>query len=127
MSKEEKINWAEEITLVGIPTMALLPPKNFYFKVLKDKHRLTIPKSGTFYDLDKEFFDEESGSFDIMGEDHVNISLITKVLFGIKKYPDLAANQLFCPITLVINKATVDIFGQVVEMIEAPEGMSVDS
>ena len=104
--ENEKIGWSEETTLVGIPTMALLPPKNFYFKVLNDKHKLSIPKTGKFYDLDKDFFDKEEGSFEIVNAECVNISLITKVLFGTKKYPDLKPNQLFCPIVLIINKNT---------------------
>ncbi len=126
MSKKEDVDWSEEVTLVGIPTMALLPSKNFYFKVHSDKHKITIPRSGNYYDLDKDFFDENSGSFDIVNGDCVNISMITKVLFGSSKYPDLKSNELFCPISIIINKTTVDIFGQVVEMMEAPEGMAVD-
>lgn len=127
MAKKEELNWSEEVTLVGIPTMALLPSKNFYFKVLEDKHKITIPKSGKYKDLDKDFFDEDSGEFMIANADCVNISAITKVLFGCSKYPALKDNELFCPISIIINKTTVDIFGQVVEMLEAPEGMIVDS
>ena len=56
MENKEEINWSEESTLIGIPTMALLPSKNFYFKVSKDKYKLTIPKSGSFHDLDPEFY-----------------------------------------------------------------------
>ena len=126
MVNKKAVNWSEETTLVGIPTMALLPSKNFYFKVLNDKHKFTIPNSGNFYDLDPDFFDQDSGSFEIIGKDIVNISTITKVLFGAKKYPDLKSNQLFCPISMIINKNTIDIFGQVIEMLEVPEGMVVD-
>lgn len=126
MVNKEEVEWSEETTLVGIPTMALLPARNFYFKVLNDKYKLTIPKSGDFYKLDKEFFDEDSGLFEIIGKESVNISTITKVLFGTKSYPDLKHNQLFCPISMVVNGDNVDIFGQVVEMLEAPEGMTVD-
>ena len=119
---------AENNTLVGIPTMAFLPPKNFYFRVKEDTHKITVPKSGTFYELDNDFFNKEDGEFVIINEEKtvVNISVITKILFGMNKYPDLKDNQLFCPISLSINSTTVDIFGQVVEMLEAPEGLTVD-
>ena len=126
MNKKEDVDWSKELTLVGIPTMALLPSKNFYFKVLEDKHKITIPKSGEYYDLDPDFFDKDSGSFDIASDNHVNISAITKVLFGCSKYPDLKENELFCPISIAINKDTVDIFGQVVKMLEVPDGMVVE-
>jgi hypothetical protein len=60
---------AEDNVLVGIPTMALLPPKNFYFKVKEDRHKITVPKSGKFSDLDKEFYSEADGNFSIVGDD----------------------------------------------------------
>jgi hypothetical protein len=119
---------AEDNVLVGIPTMALLPPKNFYFKVKEDRHKITVPKSGKFSDLDKEFYSEADGNFSIVGNDPnvINISIITKVLFGTCKYPLLKDNQLFCPISIVVNEDTVDIFGQIVDMLEAPLDMTVD-
>lgn len=118
---------AEEGVLVGIPTMALLPPKNFYFKVKENRHKITIPKSGKFSDLDKEFYSEADGDFSIVGDDPnvINISIITKVLFGTCKYPLLEDNQLFCPISIMINEDTVDIFGQIVDMLEAPLDMTI--
>lgn len=115
----------KETALVGIPTMCLLPPKNFYFKVEEEKHKLTIPKKGDYYDLDKDYFEKNDGSFVVVEDDVVNISIITKVLFGAKKYPSLKSNQLFCPTTMVVNKDTVDIFGQVVEMLDVPTNMVV--
>ena len=114
-----------ETTLVGIPTMCLLPPKNFYFSVSEKKHKLTIPKKGNYYDIDKDYFEKDDGSFSIIDNEVINISAITKVLFGSKQYPDLKSNQLFCPSTMIVNKDTIDIFGQVVEMLETPTGMVV--
>lgn len=124
----EKIDWSEETTLVGIPTLALLPPKNFYFKVLEDKHKITIPKSGTYVDLDKDFFTKEDGDFVILNKDNsvCYISEITKILFGSNQYPELEYNQMFCPIALVFNDTTIDIFGQIICMLQPPQGMVVE-
>jgi len=122
MSKE-KVSNTEDIDIVGIPTMALMPSKNYHFKVLADKYKITVNKSGKYLDLDEEFFSEEDGSYTVVSEDGsvFNIAALTKILFGEKKYPSLKGNQLFCPISLVVNEDTVDIFGQVVEMIEVIE------
>jgi hypothetical protein len=126
--KETNVSWSEESTLVGIPTMALMPAKNFYFKVLDAKHKITLKREGAFADLDSDFFSKDDGSFIIVNDDKtvINIANITKVLFGSSKYADLKENQLFCPISVVINKDTVDIFGQVVDMLEPPNGMTVE-
>ena len=124
---EEKEKLSEEVTLVGMPTMALLPSKAIYFKVQENKYKITIPKYGRYYDLDKDFFEEDSGEFNIVNANCINIASITKVLFGCSKYPKLKINELFCPISIVINDTTVDIFGQVVEMLDGSEDLKVGS
>jgi len=118
---EENISKSEDIDIVGIPTMALMPSKNYHFKVLADKYKITLNKKGKYIDLDKDFFSEKDGNYAIVDDDNkiFNIASLTKILFGARKYPSLKGNQLFCPISLVVNEDTVDIFGQVVEMLEA--------
>ena len=124
----EKLDWSEETTLVGIPTLAFLPPKNFYFKVLEDRHKITVPKAGSYTDLDTDFFSKDDGDFVILDKDTsvCHISIITKILFGSNKYPELEYNQLFCPIALVFNDDTIDIFGQIICMLQPPQGMAAE-
>lgn len=125
---EANLEWTDETTLVGIPTIAFLPPKNFYFKVLEDKHKITIPKSGAYKDLDSDFFNKKDGDFVILNDDAsvCYLSTITKVLFALNKYPELEHNQLFCPLALVFNDNSIDIFGQIICMLQPPQGMTVD-
>ena len=125
---KKSINWSKEQTIVGIPTLALLPSKDFYFKVNKDKHKITIPKSGKYKDLDKDYFSDEDGDFVVIDENNsvCYLSLITKILFATNKYPSLKYNELFCPLALSINDKTIDIFGQTITMLEPPEGKVAD-
>lgn len=107
-------------TQVGTPTMVLLPARNYYFKVSEEEYTITIPRSGKYSDIDPEFFKEEEGEFNLYdGRSKIMyMPAITKVLFATKKYPSLDANQLFAPLALVFKKNTVDIVGQIVEMLE---------
>lgn len=121
---EKTVNWSKEQTIVGIPTLAFLPSKNFYFKVQKDKHKITIPKSGAYKDLNKDYFSDEDGDFVILNDDNsvCYLSVITKILFASDKYPELKYNELFCPLALSFNDNTIDIFGQIISMLEPPAG-----
>lgn len=127
MTEEAKINWADESNQLGTPTMVMLPAGNYYFKVLEGKHKITITRAGLYHELDPEFFKEEDGAFNLYDAEKSIMYLpsVTKVLFAEKKYPDLRPNQLFAPIALVFNEETVDILGQVVELLPKPsEGVS---
>lgn len=113
----------EESTHIGTPTMVLMPARNYKFKVINKEIKITVPRKGTYYDLDKEFYTKAEGEFNIYDEANavMYIPSITKVLFGLKKYPALESNQLFAPIALVFNDDEVDVIGQVIEMLPPEE------
>ncbi len=102
--------------VIGVPTLALLPPKNFKFKVADEIHKLVVPSKGKYIDIDPEFFSDDDGDFVIHEKGVFNISVITKVLFAARKYPLLEDNQLFCPINFKMLNGEVEIYGQVVTM-----------
>lgn len=114
--------WSDDSNNVGTPTMVLLPPKNYHFKV-HGKYKLTIPRKGTYYDIDPNFFAESDGEFNLLDDANSAMYLpaISKVLFATKQYPMLEDNELFAPIVLKFNKDSVDIYGQVVHMLELPK------
>lgn len=131
MSKKELsaglIDWTTASTQVGTPTMVLLPARNYYFRILKEEYVITIPREGTYHELDDKFFAEEDGKFCLLDETSnlMYLPSITKVLFAVKKYPDLKGNQLFAPLALRFNKDTVDVLGQVIEMLQPPKNEDV--
>jgi hypothetical protein len=106
----------------GIPSMALLPSQQFKFNVSKDRYMFKFPNKGTFKELDPEFFAEDDSDYEIMEEGVANISIVTKVLFATKQYPDLEPNQLFCPINFVLEGDDVTMYGQVVTMLGENDG-----
>jgi len=122
MSVETNSGEVYEI-VTGIPTLALLPPKNYNFKVYESKYKFTIPLKGTYKELDPEFFSQEEGSFEIVSKDKntIHVNEITKVLFAKHSYPDLKENQLFCPISFVVKDDNLEIYGQVLNMINVKE------
>ena len=107
-----------EQLIVGVPTMGLLPARKYTFKVKEDTHKITIPIRGKLKDLDPDFFNTEE-YFEIVNDDKsiINFVMITKILFASSSYPSLEYNELFCPTRLVINDNTLDIYGQVVVML----------
>ena len=123
------VDWADEALQVGTPTMVMLSPRNYYFKVLKDKHKITIKRKGTYNELDSEYFSEDDGDFNLLNENNMVMYLpaITKVLFAEKKYPMMKPNQLFAPLALVFHEETVDILGQVLEMTVPPKDNSEEN
>jgi len=104
---------------VGTPTMVMFPARNFYFRVSKSEHKITIPRKGNYHKIAPEIFTEEDGDFMLYDEENTVMYLpaITKILFAVEKYPDLKNNQLFAPIALLFNEDTVDIVGQIVEIL----------
>lgn len=121
------IDWADEAVQIGTPTMVLLSPRNYQFKVLKEKYKLTIQRKGTYHDIAPNFFAEEDGAFNLLNEESMVMYLpaVTKVLFAEKKYPMMSANQMFAPLALVFHKDTVDLLGQIIEMIVPERDYSV--
>jgi hypothetical protein len=116
------VEWADPSTQVGTPTMVLLPSRNYYFKILEGNHKITIPRNGTYHELDSSFFSKEDGEFMLFNEENnvMYLPAITKVLFAVKKYPDLERNQLFAPIALVFKENEVDVLGQIIEIMDPP-------
>jgi len=104
---------------IGTPTMAFFPARNYHFKVVKNKHTITIPRFGDYNKLAPEIFSEDDGEFMLYDEKNsvMYLPAVSKVLFAVEKYPDLGSNQLFIPVVLVFNEETVDVVGQVIEML----------
>lgn len=113
---EKNIN--ENEALYAMPTLAMLPANNFKIHISENMYSFKVPCKGTYYELDPSFFSDEDGSFVIFENNVFNVSTITKVLFGMKQYPKLADNQLFCPISFSITGDVVAIDGKVVTMLE---------
>lgn len=106
----------------GTPSMILLPSAKYKFTVDKNVYSIVIPRSGTYHELDEEFFAEEEGEFNIYNDEGlVDIPAISKVLYATKQYPDLAANQLFAPLYLHIREDSVEIVGQVIDVLQPKE------
>ncbi len=106
----------------GTPSMVLLPARNYRFKIVKDKHKINIPRKGKYFDLDPKFFEEDSGEFNILDSKSkiLYIPAISKVLFGAQTYPDLKSTQLFAPVVMKFDKDNIEITGQVLEMLPPP-------
>ena len=102
----------------GTPPLLLLPARNYPF-VVEDEHRIIeIPRKGRYVDIAPDIFTVEDGEFNIYDEETKIFYLpaITKVLFAMKKYPDLRSNQFFIPYVLELKDDKVSIVGQVIEM-----------
>ena len=102
----------------GTPPMMMLPAKNYFFKVHEDRHRLTIPRTGVFKDLDPSFYSEESGEFKIYDPEtgHLDVAAVGQVLFATQQYPDLTQGQFFVPFSMVLTEQEIHILGQVIEI-----------
>jgi hypothetical protein len=104
----------------GTPTMILLPAKPYKFKVSKKEYKITLPRKGTYKDIDSDFFSEEDGEFMLMDNKSniMYLPAISKVLLATGKYPDLEAHQFFAPVALIFKKDKVEIIGQIGEMFQ---------
>jgi len=109
----------EEKAQYGTPSMILLPSANYKFSVSEKVHSITIPRKGTYHDLDKNFFTEKDGEFNLFDDKSKVMWLpaVSKVLYATKKYPKLGANQLFAPLSLEFKKDKVEILGHVIEIL----------
>lgn len=102
----------------GVPTMLMLPARNYKFKVVLEECEIRIPRSDIYKNLAPDFFDESAGGFNILDGNIFYFPSITKVLFAICKYPDLKSNQVFAPIAAIIEEEEVIIMGQVLEFVD---------
>lgn len=117
------VEWSAGQSHFGTPTMVLLPSRKYHFRVSDKEYKITVPKEGKYHDLAPEIFTEEDGAFCLLDKENdvMYLPAISKVLFATEQYPDLANNQLFAPIALVFNESTVDIIGQIVEILPVLE------
>lgn len=107
----------ESGVIYAMPTLAMLPANNFKIQISEELYSFTLPCKGSYIDLDSEYFSEEDGDFVVYDNNVFQVSTITKVMFGMKKYPALKDNQLFCPISFSIKDELVYIDGKVVTML----------
>lgn len=103
----------------GTPTMVLLPARKYHFRVLDEEYKITIPRTGEYDELAPDLFKEEDGAFDILDKESniLYMPAISKVLFATAQYPALESGQLFAPIALIFEEETVDIIGQLIEIL----------
>ena len=108
---------------VGTPSMVLMPARNYAFKVSDTVHTIVVPRKGDYSELAPNLFNKEDGGFELYNSRKriMYLPAISKVLFAANKYPDLEDNQLFAPISLVFKKDTVEISGQLINMIQTGE------
>lgn len=125
MTKKIKIKKGEEVKTapvdsinIGTPPAVLFPARNYKFKVVNDNVTISISRMGSYNELAPEIFDEEDGSYNIFdeGKSVLYMPSITKVLFAEHKYPDLEVNQLFVLLGIKLHTETVDIVGQIIEI-----------
>jgi len=107
----------QEQTYEGLPTASFLPIANARFKVV-DEINISISRRGAYHDINPDLFDAEAGEFDIMKGDVLYLPSITKVLLAENKYPQLKGNQIFTPYVIVFNKDTVEIQGNIIEILQ---------
>jgi len=114
-----KPNWDELELQVGTPSMVLMPARNYAFKVSPTTYIITVPRKGEYHEIEPDLFGKEDGEFELFNAQRkiMYLPAISKVLFAANKYPDLESNQLFAPISLVFKKDTVEISGQIINMV----------
>jgi len=103
----------------GTPGLVFLPARDYKFKVDKQTHVIKLPIEGDFrYLADKTLFPGE-GKYklakEVDGKMVVSLSILIKALFADSKYPDLADNECFVPLAMVISDSDVTIAGKVIE------------
>jgi len=112
------------IDVIGVPTMMMLPSRNYKFRVYTEDYIITIPRRGKYSDLDAEFFSEDDGKFSFLrqskkeGGQVIYLPSLSKILFATKQYPKLKDNQAFVPNTLIVKKDEVNIIGRIIEMLK---------
>jgi len=106
---------SEKTMVMGTPSLVMLPARNYVFSTSRDTYVITIPRDGKYHDLDPEFFPEDAGEFHIFDEKSkvINLHAISKVLFGVSKYPKLESAQVFVPHAVKIDEDKVILVGRV--------------
>jgi hypothetical protein len=123
-TKQKKKTEEEFVEVVGTPTAMLLPARNYRFRVYEKEHVITIPRKGNYIDISDEIFSKDDGEFNLLQYSKskrchtIYLPALSKILFGVAKYPDLSDTQAFTPIALVIKKDVVDVIGHLIEMIK---------
>jgi len=114
-----KLDWDNLELQIGTPSMVLMPARNYAFKVSPKTYIITVPRKGKYHDIEPDMFGKEDGEFELFNAQRkiMYLPAISKVLFAANKYPDLESNQLFAPISLVFKKDTVEISGQIINMV----------
>ncbi len=104
---------------IGTPPAVLFPARNYKFKIINDNVTINISRTGSYVDLAPEIFTEEDGTFNLFDEGNNTLYTpsVTKVLFAEHKYPDMEANQLFVLIAFRIKEDSVDVVGQIIEVL----------
>lgn len=121
MSKIKKL--AEEIHVTGTPTTLLLPARNYKFKVFTKEFSIPLPRKGSYTDLDDKMFSEKDGEFEFLYYDEedgsytVLLPELSKVLFATQQYPAMSNGQAFAPLALIIKEDTVELIGNLIEMV----------
>lgn len=113
---------SEKIKNAGLLSMVMRPSRDTVFLAENRVYNITIPRRGKYKDIDPDFFDESAGDFDLLNNENILfLPAITKVLYAAKQYPDLADNQLFVPLALTFREESVDIIGQIIDLISDEE------
>ncbi len=109
----------EDKYIKGTPPLALLPAKNYIFKIGEENYVIRLPRKGSYHEIAPEFFKEDAGEFNIYDEESKVLYLpsITKVLFASGQYPDMKFNQFFVPYSIKFEGEEVVIVGQVIDML----------
>lgn len=93
-------------TFFGVPSMALLPARNFTVNTVKEIS-LVIPNVGDYESVvpDEEGKDlfKDFGNFTIFDGTSLNFLEVSKLLFATRQYPDLKDNELFVPLQFNIK------------------------
>jgi len=101
-----KANKNEKI--VGTPSLALLPKRNYKYNVKSKKVTILVPidnKEVSGVDI----FDVENNVF--------YISNISDILIKLDLYPKLKSNQLFTPTVVLFKKKAIEIIGSIITML----------
>jgi hypothetical protein len=95
--------------------------------VVDQFYTISIPRKGAYIDFDSKLFTKKDGEFNILQcntpEDTHTVSIadISKVLFASSMYPEMSDSQAFAPISINVTEDSVEITGQVIEMIKEGE------
>jgi len=113
--------------VVGVsPGLILLPAREYVWE-LKQKVEIKIPNDGLISMLLQP--DALAPGVKIAGEDEfivfdddlLSLWEIPRILFALKRYPQLEANQALNVVTLEVSGNEITIYGEVIESVEREE------